>query len=261
MNSINSKKALFGAGRALAVAIALGAGVQGVAWAADGSVYYNNGGVQGEATGLIWDDVNNRTDLLGNRMTFNSADKASGAAHPGPSVWSTPGESGRVNLGWGPGGGANMEMYSKGHTGGSQGQFKFVYGGQANLGKLTFTHYNGTTWVNNMALDANGNLYTRGVVNAPEILVQSSVAWPDYVFEENYPLMPLEDLDQFIKAKGHLPGVATQAEVAEKGVNVGEVSAQLLRKVEELTLYVIDLKKQNDQLSAKVSEMEGRGLD
>jgi len=257
MNSKKLQKTQSVAGLALAMGMVVGTAMPGLAAAADGSVYYNNGGAQGEAAGLIWDDVNTRVDLLGTRMTLNSADKASGATHPGPGFWTTAGESGRMNAGWGPSGGASMEMYSKGHAS-RPGQYKFVYGGTTGVGKLTFTHYNGSAWTDNMALDANGNLFVRGTVNASEILVQSSFTWPDYVFEENYPLMPLSDLNQYIQDNGHLPGVATQADVKEKGVNVGEVSSQLLKKVEELTLYVIDLKKQNDELSAKVAQLEGQ---
>lgn len=260
MNSMKLQKTPSIAGLALVAGIALGAGVQGVATAADGSVYYNNGGVQGEAAGLIWDDTNNRVNFSGYRMTLNGSDQSAGTGHAGPGFWTTSGENGRLNGGWGPSGGASMEMYSKGHAS-RPGQYKFVYGGSAGVGKLTFTHYNGSAWTDNMALDASGNLYVRGTINTTEVLVQSSFTWPDYVFEENYPLMPLEQLDGYIRTNGHLPGVPTQEMVKGQGVNVGEMSAQLLRKVEELTLYVIDLKKENQELSAKVSQLESNKVD
>lgn len=259
MNSMKLQKTPSIAGLALVAGIALGAGVQGVATAADGSVYYNNGGVQGEATGLVWDDVNNRVDLKGNKFTLNSGDTTvSSLGGFGPRLATA--EAGRMDIGFGATLGANVELYSKGHAS-SPGQFKMIYGGSAGLGKFTWTHYNGSAWTNNMALDASGNLYVRGTVNATEVLVQSSFTWPDYVFEENYPLMPLEQLDGYIRTNGHLPGVPTQEMVKGQGVNVGEMSAQLLRKVEELTLYVIDLKKENQELSAKVSQLEGSKAD
>jgi hypothetical protein len=268
MNSIKQKTPSIAA-VALAVGFAVGAGVHSVASAADGSVIYNNGGDKtAEAAGFFWDDVNNLADLRGNRLTFSSLDQSGIAtgqtSHPGPGVWLDPnGDArGRVNLGYGPRGGANMEMYSKGDNE-RPGQFNYTFGGAPGLGRVTFSHYDGTQRSDKMALYPNGNLYVAGTVNSSEILVQvqNSTGWPDYVFEDNYPLMPLEDLDQFIQTNGHLPGVVTQAEVKEKGVNVGEVSAQLLKKVEELTLYVIDLKKQNDDLSAKVAQLEGQKAD
>ncbi len=74
--------------------------------------------------------------------------------------------------------------------------------------------------------------------------------WPDYVFTDRYTLMPLGELEGFIAANGHLPQVPSAAAVDEDGVDVGEMNKVLLQKVEELTLYIIDLQKQIDELKA-----------
>ncbi|MDR2963869.1 MAG: hypothetical protein LBU90_09615 [Bacteroidales bacterium] len=65
----------------------------------------------------------------------------------------------------------------------------------------------------------------------------------DYVFENNYNLMPLSELSAFVKINKHLPEVAPAAEMKNEGINVSEMNALLLKKIEELTLYIIDLEQ------------------
>lgn len=93
-------------------------------------------------------------------------------------------------------------------------------------------------------------LAVNGEVLAKSIRVTtSSTYWPDYVFGENYELMSLKELDAYVKANKHLPGVPSASEVEEQGdVDLGKTNAILLEKVEELTLYVIELQKQIDEL-------------
>jgi hypothetical protein len=73
--------------------------------------------------------------------------------------------------------------------------------------------------------------------------------WNDYVFHDDYKLMPLSELESFVNANKHLPEIPSEKEVIENGINIGEMNALLLKKIEELTLYVIELKKQLDQLN------------
>ena len=89
-----------------------------------------------------------------------------------------------------------------------------------------------------------------GKVLAKEVHVCTSPdCWPDYVFGENYKLMNLKELDAYVKANKHLPGVPSVSEVEEQGdVDLGQMNAILLEKVEELTRYVIDLQKQIDEM-------------
>ena len=76
--------------------------------------------------------------------------------------------------------------------------------------------------------------------------------WPDYVFGEEYKLMDLKELESYVNANKHLPGVPSSCEVEEQGdVDLGEMNAILLEKVEELTRYVIDLQKQIDEMKKK----------
>lgn len=68
--------------------------------------------------------------------------------------------------------------------------------------------------------------------------------WADYVFADNYQLMSLEEVEQFVEANDHLPNVPSAAAMAENGMDVAKTNAMLMEKVEELTLYVIELNKQ-----------------
>ncbi|MDR2436758.1 MAG: hypothetical protein LBD17_01620 [Endomicrobium sp.] len=78
-----------------------------------------------------------------------------------------------------------------------------------------------------------------------------SITWFDHVFASDYKLRPLRELDVFIKEKQHLPDLPSEEEVKENGINVFEMNALLLKKVEELTLYIIDLEK-------RISEIENK---
>lgn len=78
----------------------------------------------------------------------------------------------------------------------------------------------------------------------------------DYVFEDNYDLKSLSEVESYVKANKHLPGVPSAAEMAENGMSVSEMSNLLLEKVEELTLHMIELQKENQALKAKVESLE-----
>ena len=117
--------------------------------------------------------------------------------------------------------------------------------------------------VNNyvMFLKDNGNigigtynpqakLAVNGDILAKSIRVNtSSTYWPDYVFSSDYELMSLKELENYITENKHLPGIISAEEVEKHGdVDLGEMNTKLLEKIEELTLYIIDLQKQIDEL-------------
>ena len=88
-------------------------------------------------------------------------------------------------------------------------------------------------------------LAVKGSMIAEEVVVKLYANWPDYVFTEKYGLMSLDEVESYINENSHLPNVPSAEEVEEEGINLGEMDAILLQKIEELTLYVIDLKKEN----------------
>lgn len=98
-------------------------------------------------------------------------------------------------------------------------------------------------------LNVNGNIKSRKVkVTLTE--------WPDYVFEEQYPLMPLPELGAYIAQHKHLPDVPSAETVMQQGVDVGESQAVLLKKIEELTLYILDQHKRQEALEKRIAELE-----
>jgi hypothetical protein len=96
-------------------------------------------------------------------------------------------------------------------------------------------------------LSVNGNVSINGNIVSKKLTVLPS-PWADYVFAKNYKLRSLTSLESFIKQNKHLPEVPSAKEVEEKGISVGENQALLLKKIEELTLYVISLQKQVNEL-------------
>lgn len=76
--------------------------------------------------------------------------------------------------------------------------------------------------------------------------------WSDFVFDPAYKLPSLYEMEQFIKTNRHLPGIPTEAEVKEKGIDVGEMNKLLLQKIEEQMLYIIELRKEVDALKGCV---------
>jgi hypothetical protein len=86
-----------------------------------------------------------------------------------------------------------------------------------------------------------------GKIGAREVVVMTGT-WPDYVFEPTYDLPSLSELEQYIKANKHLPEVPSATEVKENGLSLGEMNAILLKKVEELTLHLIEANKRIEKL-------------
>ncbi|MCD4818298.1 MAG: hypothetical protein K8S23_06370 [Candidatus Cloacimonetes bacterium] len=102
------------------------------------------------------------------------------------------------------------------------------------------------------ALPTDYDFAVKGKILTQEVKVLASNnavwTWPDYVFEEDHNLMDINTLAEFIKANKHLPEIPTAKEVAENGLELGEFQAKILKKVEELTLYMIELKQENEIL-------------
>lgn len=99
-------------------------------------------------------------------------------------------------------------------------------------------------------------LDVNGTIRAKEVRVESG--WADFVFKPDYQLRPLSEVAQFINANGHLPGIPTEKEVTQNGVSLGEINAKLLQKVEELTLYLIEQKKEIQNLKRRLNKMNVR---
>jgi len=91
---------------------------------------------------------------------------------------------------------------------------------------------------------------------AESMTVKLQANWPDYVFKKDYSLAPLSELKAYINKNQHLPGVSTAEQVSETGINLGEMNALLLKKVEELTLYLIEKDKEVNAIREKQLEQD-----
>lgn len=101
------------------------------------------------------------------------------------------------------------------------------------------------TSVQSEKLSVNGN------IKAKKIIV-SQTGWPDYVFHTSYVLRPLKEVEQFIQKNKHLPDLPSAEEVEQNGISVGDNQALLLKKIEELTLYIILQGKEIEMLKQKI---------
>jgi len=97
--------------------------------------------------------------------------------------------------------------------------------------------------------DPSNKLEVNGTIRAKEIKVETG--WADFVFAEDYQLPSLSDIEAHINTHQHLPGIPTESEVKENGVNIGEIQVKLLQKIEELTLYVIQMQKEIEELKSR----------
>jgi hypothetical protein len=108
-------------------------------------------------------------------------------------------------------------------------------------------------------------LDVNGTIHAKEVKVDLNFP-ADYVFKSDYKLMPLTEVEQFVKTNRHLPEIPSATEIKENGLNMGEMQNKLLQKIEELTLYtieqnkkIIELEKQNAKINAleeKIKKLE-----
>ncbi|MGJ1448155.1 hypothetical protein ACR79S_15075 [Sphingobacterium spiritivorum] len=142
----------------------------------------------------------------------------------------------------------------------------FLRGDDATGGFLTFNTDNNTE---RMRLDAKGKLLlgttvsrgellsVNGHIRAQEIKVEAA-NWPDYVFEERYILPTLSDMELYIKTHKHLPEVPSAKQVETDGVSLGEMNKVLLKKVEELTLHLIEKEKIQKQHEQQLIDMACR---
>ena len=160
-------------------------------------------------------------------------------------------------------GGVTQEMQSIARDGG-------YFGTTSNHPFRIYTNKN-----TRMTIDAAGNVGINTLTPTERLHVVGNIRFtgslinsapeediPDYVFEQGYPLMPLEQLAQYVQREKHLPNVPSAAEVRENGLNLVKLQASMLEKIEELTLYTIQQAKQHkaevEAKDAQISALEAR---
>jgi hypothetical protein len=109
-----------------------------------------------------------------------------------------------------------------------------------------------------LTIDNNGDV----IINGELFTNAGALSFPDYVFAEDYELMPLGELGEYVASERHLPDIPSAEEIEEQGkINVTELQLKLLQKIEELTLYTIEQQATIDQLKEEnrlVNELRSR---
>ena len=106
-------------------------------------------------------------------------------------------------------------------------------------------------------LDGNSLIVKGGILSKEvNVKVEGSEAWPDYVFKPNYKRLTLGEVEKFIAINGHLPNIPSANEMVANGNNLGKTDVKLLEKVEELTLYLLDMKKANDSQAEELKSLK-----
>ncbi|MBB6499647.1 hypothetical protein [Pedobacter cryoconitis] len=178
-------------------------------------------------------------------------------AYPGILNYSS---TGGTYIGWNKSGGGGEANFVNNIAGGNTGGFAFD--------KTT----DGSTFTRLMTISDNGNvgigtntpdakLAVNGTIHSREVKVNTQ-GWPDYVFKSNYVLPSLAEIKTYINENHHLPEMPTEQEVAKEGIKLGELNKLLVKKIEELTLYLIqqkeDADKQNKILQQQINELKKR---
>ncbi|BFP41770.1 hypothetical protein FGF1_26150 [Flavobacteriaceae bacterium GF1] len=123
-----------------------------------------------------------------------------------------------------------------------------------------------------MRIDKHGNigigtlnpdmkLTVKGKIHAEEVKIDLNVPAPDYVFKEDYQLRSIEEVEKFVQENNHLPEIPSAAEFKQNGVMLAEMDMNLLKKIEELTLYTIQQEKEIEKLklqNKKLLELQSR---
>ena len=154
-----------------------------------------------------------------------------------------------------------------------------INGDGNSIGDLAFSTRNGATdatLTERMRILAGGNiaigtsdpkgykLAVNGSVIATSVTVKLNSAWPDYVFQRDYQLPSLQEVKAYIDQNQHLPEIPSEQQIAKEGLNLGEMNKLLMKKVEELTLYLIEkdneLKEQKVQVTVQQQKIQSQEI-
>jgi trimeric autotransporter adhesin len=111
--------------------------------------------------------------------------------------------------------------------------------------------------INGTGFDGNSLIVKGGVLSKEvSVKVEGAESWPDYVFKPSYKRLTLDEVEKFININGHLPNVASATEMAATGNNLNKTDIKLLEKVEELTLYLLEMKKANEVQNVEIQNLK-----
>ena len=158
---------------------------------------------------------------------------------------------------------AGVYGYAYGTAGTRVGVYGYASGGSTNWAAylLGSTYVSSDLRIGTTTAASGYALSVNGKVACEEVLIDDSGFWPDYVFEDDYNLLSIDEFEQSIKQNKHLPGMPSAKEIEENGGHhIGDVQKKTLEKVEELSLYIIELnnrlkalEQENEDLKAQIS--------
>jgi hypothetical protein len=149
-----------------------------------------------------------------------------------------------------------FEFINRTSTGGWRADMQINKDGQVLIGTVC------TQWSNyaNAKLMVNGTIYSKAVTVK---LTDANGCFPDYVFNKDYKLQPLSEVEEYIKEHNHLPEVPSAQEVDKEGMDLADMNMILLKKIEEMTLHMIEINKkvttlseENKKLSKEVQSLK-----
>lgn len=125
------------------------------------------------------------------------------------------------------------------------------------LGNNTFINaQDGNVAIGTHTPDVNAKLTVMGKIHTNEVLVDLNIQGPDYVFEKDYDLLSLSEIESYVHQHKHLPEVPSAKEMEANGLNLKEMNLLLLKKVEELTLHLIEIKKENEAQQIEINALK-----
>jgi len=165
----------------------------------------------------------------------------------------------QISTDYGPHGGNHISFRTRnGDAGTWNNWYEIWHSGNLNNSNTDFTAKNiyagGNIGIGTTQPDQK--LTVVGTIHSSEVKVDNNMPPPDYVFEKTYKPIDLTTLKAYLDKNHHLPEIPSAAEMIKNGLNLGEMNLRLLKKVEELTLYIIDKDKQLAEQNIKLSDQQ-----
>jgi hypothetical protein len=230
-------------------------------WTDNGSsIYYNSGSV---GIGTITPDMNYKLHISGKTLMDDNM-SFSASAGRGIQFWNTSAysiymsNSSHSSFGGRLDGSSDSNMYFTMTAGTNRG---FVFkNGNNSVAQIDGA---GVVYASGLAIGTNDPgsylLAVNGDMKAKNLRLSTKASdWPDYVFNDDYKSMSLEETESYINKNKHLPGMKSAEKMEKEGIDLVDMQAKLLEKIEELTLHVIALKKENDQIKLALSSKKDK---
>jgi hypothetical protein len=136
----------------------------------------------------------------------------------------------------------------------NDGNHAFIFGDSSNRQTLSILN-NGRVGIGTLTPDTE--LSVNGTIHAKKVKVDLT-GWSDFVFEKEYNLPTLKEVENYINKNGHLKDIPSEKEVVKNGIDVAEMNSKLLQKVEELMLYTIEQQKQIEKMKSEIEELKNK---